>query len=134
MTATAEPPATTVTAPPSTEAPKHLPLDRGEGVELLGDIHGCGYRDGACLVRRADGQMVQLGPLMYALLDSVDGQRDPNALAGALSERLGRRVKPEHVLALAQKLAAQGLLAGFEEKAPPRSNPLLALRWKVLVT
>src|ERR1700759_796157 len=134
MTATAEPPASTVETRAQTEAPTHLPLDRGEGVELLGDIHGCGYRDGACLVRRRDGQMVQLGPLMYALLESINGQRDTHGLAEALSERLGRRVNEEHVLALAQKLAAQGLLAGFEEKAPPRSNPLLALRWKVLVT
>jgi putative peptide zinc metalloprotease protein len=134
MTATAEPPAAPVEAPPTTEAPTHLPLDRGEGVELLGDIHGCGYRNGACLVRRRDGQMVQLGPLMYALLETVDGRRDGPALAEALSEKLGRRVKPEHVRALAQKLAAQGLLSGHEEKAPPRRNPLLALRWKVLVT
>src|ERR1700756_3943698 len=116
MTATAEPPTTQVGAPPTTEAPTHPPLDRGEGVELLGDIHGCGYRDGACLVRRHDGQMVQLGPLQYALLESVDGQRDIHALAEALSEQLGRRVKDEHVLALGEKLAAQGLLAGFEEK------------------
>jgi len=103
-------------------------------VELLGDIHGCGYRDGACLVRRQDGQMVQLGPLQYALLESIDGQRDGPQLAEAMSERLDRRVNEKHVLALAKKLAAQGLLAGFEGKAPPRANPLLALRWKVLVT
>ncbi len=78
--------------------------------------------------------MVQVGRLMYALLESVDGQRDNHALADAMSERLGRRVGDKHVLALAQKLAAQGLLAGFEAKAPPRRNPLLALKWKVLVT
>src|SRR5204863_6620953 len=30
--------------------------------------------------------------------------------------------------------AAQSLLAGTEDQAPPRSNPLLALRFKVLVT
>ncbi|MBV8431412.1 MAG: hypothetical protein JO244_09635 [Solirubrobacterales bacterium] len=103
-------------------------------MELLGDIHGCGYRDGACLVRRSDGQMVQLGPLMYALLESIDGERGHEALSQALSERLGRRVKHEHVSALGQKLAAQGLLAGTEQKAPPKRNPLLALKWKVLVT
>ncbi len=40
----------------------------------------------------------------------------------------------EHVARIAQKLAAQGLLAGTEAKAPPRRNPLLALRWKVLVS
>jgi putative peptide zinc metalloprotease protein len=125
MTATAEPPARPV---------EGTPLNRAEGVELLGAVHGCGYRDGAALVRRADGQMVQLGQLMYGLLESVDGERDVSALAEALSERLGRRVQPEHVVRLAEKLAAQGLLAGTEQHAPPRSNPLLALRWKVLVT
>ena len=85
-------------------------------------------------MRRADGQMVQLGPLMYALLEAIDGERDHAALADAMSERLGRRLEPEHVAALAEKLAEQGLLAGTEDKAPPRTNPLLALRWKVLVT
>src|SRR3954451_13038614 len=113
-------------------APQALRL--AEGLELLGEVHGSGYEDGAALVRRADGQMVQLGPLMYALLESVDGRRDVDALAGAMSQRLGRQVEREHVVALAGKLAAQGLLAGTEGNAPPRRNPLLALRWKVLVT
>src|SRR5690242_6524843 len=128
MTATVHRPA----GPATPEAPGTFA--RAEGLELLGEVSGSGYKDGAALVRRADGQMVQLGPLMYALLDAIDGERDPAALAAAMSERLGRRVEPEHVGKLAQKLAAQGLLRGFEEHAPPRLNPLLALRWKVLFT
>lgn len=133
MTATAEPAAPTPEAPapaPLTEAP----LSRGEGVELLGAVHGSGYKDGAALVRRGDGQMVHLGPLMYGVLESADGRRDTGELAAAVTERLGRRVDEEHVVRLAEKLAEQGLLAGAEHKAPPRRNPLLALRWKVLVT
>jgi putative peptide zinc metalloprotease protein len=109
-------------------------LARAEGVELLGDVHGSGYREGAALVRRADGQMVQVGPLLYALLESIDGRRDTAELASRLSEAQGRRLGEEHVGRLAEKLAAQGLLAGTEDAAPPRPNPLLALRWKVLVT
>src|SRR5579862_1180850 len=137
MTATAEPPV------PAAQATTDSPLARGEGpsslaraegVELLGPVHGSGYKDGAALVRRADGQMVQLGPLMYALLECADGQRDRAALAAAMSESLGRGLDEEHVDALATKLAAQGLLAGTEHQAPPKRNPLLALRWKVLVT
>jgi putative peptide zinc metalloprotease protein len=126
----------TATAQPSApvEAPLQGALDRGHGVELLGDVHGSGYKEGAALVRRGDGQMVQLGPLMYALLECVDGERDPAQLAACLTERTGRAFDEEHVIALAEKLAAQGLLAGTEDNAPPRSNPLLALRWKVLVT
>src|SRR5215203_2256537 len=109
-------------------------LARAEGLELLGEVSGSGYKDGARLARRSDGQMVQLPPLMYGLLEEVDGERDVHALAAAMSERLGRRLQAEHVVKLGEKLAAQGLLAGFEDKAPPKSNPLLSLRWKVLVT
>jgi putative peptide zinc metalloprotease protein len=109
-------------------------LARADGLELLGDVRGSGYKQGAALVRRADGQMVQLTPLMYGLLEEADGERDHAALAAAMSERLGRRLEAEHVARIGEKLADQGLLAGSEDKAPPRSNPLLALRWKVLFT
>src|SRR5690242_13614443 len=128
MSATVHRPA----APIAPEAPESFA--RADGLELLGDVSGSGYKDGAALVRRADGQMVQLGPLMYAVLEAIDGTRDAAAVAAAASERLGRRLDAEHALKLAQKLAEQGLLRGFEENAPPRLNPLLALRWKVLVT
>ncbi|HEY3543264.1 MAG TPA: hypothetical protein VGK79_12050 [Gaiellaceae bacterium] len=114
--------------------PSEQPLDRADGIELLGDVHGSGYREGAALVRRADGQVVQLGPLMYALLESIDGRRDRAELSAVMCERLGRPCDEDAVRALAEKLAAQGLLAGHEHNAPPRRNPLLALRWKVLVT
>jgi putative peptide zinc metalloprotease protein len=114
MTATAEPP-----PPAEARVPTQAPLSLGEGVELLGPVHGCGYRDGASLVRRADGQMVQLGPLMYGLLECVDGQRDTGELADALSAELGRRVDEKPVLRLAEKLSEQGLLAGSEHQAPP---------------
>ena len=127
----------TTTAEPRAElegAAQRGALGRARGIELLGDFDNSGYEDGAALVRRADGQMVQLGPLMYALLDCVDGQRDVAALADCLSERVGRRLEEEQVVRLAEKLAAQGLLAGTEENAPERPNPLLALRAKVLVT
>lgn len=133
MTATAEPPRTAVEVPEQTQQMRP-PLNRAEGVELLGGVHGSGYKEGAALVRRGDGQMVHLGPLMYGLLEGADGRQDRSELATAMSERLGRRLSEEHVDRIAEKLAAQGLLAGFEDKAPPKRNPLLALRWKVLVT
>src|SRR5829696_6877792 len=128
MSATVDRPA----AHAATETPRAL--SRAEGLELLGDVSGSGYKKGAALVRRADGQMVQLTPLMYGLLEAVDGERGNDALAAAMSERLGRRLEAAHVARIGEKLAEQGLLAGSEEKAPPRSNPLLALRWKVLFT
>jgi putative peptide zinc metalloprotease protein len=122
----------TATAEPRTRPVEHL--DRARGIQLLGAVHGSGYKDGAALVRRADGQIVQLGPLMYALLECIDGERTNDDLAALLCDKLGRDCDAEHVAALAEKLAVQGLLAGTEQNAPPRRNPLLALRWKVLVT
>src|SRR4051794_20721988 len=120
MSATANPPATStaVEAPPAPQ--------RAAGLELLGEVGGSGYKEGAALVRRADGQMVQLGPLMYGLLEEIDGTRGPAELAAAMSRRLGRRLEAEHVVRLAERLAGQGLVAGSEENAPPRRNPLLA--------
>jgi putative peptide zinc metalloprotease protein len=109
-------------------------LDRAAGIELLGEVHGSGYRTGSSLVRRPDGQVVQLGPLMYALLEAVDGRRTVSQLADDLCERLGRPCDEQVIAGLAQKLAGQGLLAGHEHNAPPRRNPLLALRWKFLIT
>src|SRR3954462_3895656 len=121
---------------PASPTPGEAPpaLARAEGLELLGEVSGSGYKDGAALVRRADGQMVQLGPLMYSLLEAIDGERDQDAPAAAMQERLGKAVDPEVVHALAGKLSEQGLLAGSEDNAPPRLNPLLALRWKFLIT
>src|SRR3954464_4179300 len=83
---------------------------RAEGLELLGEVSGSGYKQGARLARRADGQMVQLPPLMYGLLEEIDGGRDAAALAAAMSERLGRRLGAEHVVRIGEKLGEQGLL------------------------
>lgn len=133
MTSTIEP-GTAVTAQPGSASPAEAPLTPAAGAELLGDVHGSGYADGAALVRRGDGQMVQLGPLQYAVLEAADGHRSNAEIAAAVSERLGRRLDERHVDRIAAKLSTQGLLAGSEAAAPPRRNPLLALRWKVLVT
>ncbi|MCW2973011.1 MAG: hypothetical protein JWN72_1284 [Thermoleophilia bacterium] len=110
------------------------PLARAEGLELLGDVDGSGYEQGAALVRRADGQVVQLGPLMFALLEEIDGQRDNAQLAAALCAKLGRDCEEQHVASIGERLVEQGLLAGSEANAPERANPLLALRWKLVVT
>lgn len=107
---------------------------QASGVELLGPIAGSAYRRRLALVRRPDGQMVQLGPLMHGLLECMDGRRDVPTLAESLSASLGRQVEEEQCRRLLEKLAEVGLVEGFEQLAPPRRNPLLALRWKYLVT
>src|SRR4051812_26371411 len=110
MSATADRPAVTPAADQETR-----PFARAEGLELLGDVSGSGYKEGAALVRRADGQMVHLGPLMCAVREAIAGRRAPAGVAGAATERLGRRLEPEQVAVIADKLAEQGLLAGSED-------------------
>ncbi len=122
------------TIEPKDAAPAPPPLARTDGLELLGAVEGSGYKANVALVRRADGQMVQLGPLQYAVLEAIDGTRDPASIAADASARLGRSLDPEQAVRIAEKLAQQGLLAGYEDNAPSRSNPLLALRAKILVT
>lgn len=46
---------------------------RVDGVQLLGEMGGSGYRTPPALVRRADGQVLQLSPLLYLVLNAVDG-------------------------------------------------------------
>src|SRR3954471_8116722 len=83
----------TATAEPRVrrDSPPARHLARAAGIELLGPVDGSGYKAGAALVRRADGQMVQLGPLLYALLECIDGERSLDELVEALSERLRPR-------------------------------------------
>src|SRR4051794_41636119 len=85
------------------DSPPARHLARAAGIELLGPVDGSGYKAGAALVRRADGQMVQLGPLLYALLEGIDGERSLDELVGALSERLGRAGEDAPLLAPLQQ-------------------------------
>ena len=56
MAATAEPPVAQVARP------HNGALDRAAGIELLGPVHGSGYREGAALVRATARGALLLGP------------------------------------------------------------------------
>lgn len=126
-------------APVQPAGPAPLPVvpARADGTELLGELAGSGYRQAPSLVRRADGQTVQLTPLLYQLLEAVDGRRDSAGLARELSERIGKSAAPEDVeLLLETKLRPLGLLRGADGAQPitQKANPLLALRFKVVAS
>ncbi|SCL17951.1 putative peptide zinc metalloprotease protein [Micromonospora pallida] len=110
---------------------------RAPGLELLGELPGSGYRQPPGLVRRADGQTCQLTRLLYLLLDAIDGQRTYPEIAEVLSGTTSRLVTADNVRTLAEaKLAPLGLLRSADGTAPaaPRSNPLLALRFRFVVS
>jgi putative peptide zinc metalloprotease protein len=110
---------------------------RPEGVELIGRMEGSGYRTPPSLVRRHDGQTLQLTPLLYAVLEAVDGRSSYADIARRVSAETGRKVAASDVEALVeQQLRPMGLLVGADGSTPEleRSNPLLGLRFKVAVT
>lgn len=112
-------------------------LRRADGVELIGEMAGSGYRVPPSLARRADGQTIQLTPLLYALLREIDGGRSPAELSAAVSESTGRAVSEENVRHLVdEKLRPLGLLVREDGSQPElkKRNPLLGLRFRVVVT
>ncbi len=126
--------------PTSGAAPARNPFPvphRATGVDLIGEYEASGYTEAPCLVRRADGQTIQLTPLLYATLELIDGERDPAQIAAALGERTERRVSADNVRYLvAEKLWPVGLVKDDKGREPrvQKSNPLLALRLKVQIT
>ncbi|MBW3645948.1 MAG: hypothetical protein KY441_10650, partial [Actinobacteria bacterium] len=110
---------------------------RAPGLELLGKSGGSGYQDAPGLVRRPDGQTIQVTPLLYQLLDSLDGERSLEQLADELGRRCHRAVTPEDVRCLLeQKLAPLGLLSEADGSAPAvqKVAPLLGLKCKIVVS
>ena len=60
------------------------------GVELLGEYQDSGYSQPPSLVRRADGQVIQMSALLYQVTCRIDGSRGPVAIAQQVSADLGR--------------------------------------------
>ncbi|WP_101946940.1 hypothetical protein [Mycobacterium sp. 3519A] len=127
MTATTE-----HAAPPSPAV-----LQRADGVELIGEMAGSGYKVPPSLVRRADGQTVQLTPLLYATLREIDGRRTAEEVAAAVSDSTGRDVNEDNIRHLVDKQLRPLGLVVLPDGSQPRTkkrNPLLGLRFRYAVT
>ncbi len=117
--------------PPPAGAPGPAgPPQLADGVELLGEYQNSGYSQPPSLVRRADGQVIQMSALLYRLACRIDGSRDPAAIADVVSDDLGRSLTADQVRCLiTAKLLPLGIVAAEgAPAAPPKANPLLALR------
>lgn len=120
-------------------APAASPADvpvRASGLELIGEIPGSGYKEPPSLVRRGDGQAMTLTPLLYAVLSAVDGRRDHGEIAAVVGPAVGRQVTAENVRTLCERLRTLGALRRADGSEPTlkRSNPLLSLRFRYVVT
>lgn len=108
-----------------------------EGLELFGEQPGSGFATPPSLVRRTDGTMLQLTPLLYAVLEAVDGRRDHAQIAEHVSQSVGRLLQPEDVATLLDgKLRPLGVLAMADGSQPEvrTAEPLLGLRFRHVVS
>src|SRR5580698_6042143 len=101
-----------------------------EGTELLGEYQGSGYKQPPSLVRRADGQVIQMSALLYAVTCRIDGSRGSAAIAELVSGDLGRSLTADQVryLITAKLLPLGVVVAGGAPAASPKASPLFALR------
>ncbi|MGH3907680.1 MAG: hypothetical protein ACRDTE_26395 [Pseudonocardiaceae bacterium] len=123
---------------PAPEVPESSRPLLAEGTELIGEYQGSGFTEPKYILRRADGQVIQLPHLLYVLAGNVDGKRDVAQVATSLSAEFGRDLSAEQVsFLLDNRLRPAGIVAPDPEAAdataPARmqSDPLLALRFRV---
>jgi putative peptide zinc metalloprotease protein len=99
-----------------------------DGVELLGEFKDSGYREPPSLIRRADGQVIQMSRLPYLVASLIDGTRAPAGIAEMASRRRGRTLTAEQVgYVIDTKLRPLGIIAREGPPAiAPTANPLRA--------
>jgi len=122
------------TPPPSGVAVARL--QRADGLELLGEMKGSGYREAPGLVRRADGQTLQLTPLLYAVLEAIPEASHTSAVRQRLLDEHRIDLGADDLEALVrEKLRPLGLLCAADGSEPAlrRSKPLLSLRGRTAV-
>src|SRR6185437_6623862 len=108
------------------------PARLAPGVELLGEMKDSGFAEPRSLVKRPDGQMIQLSRLLYLVAAAMDGIRGADDIATAVSAEFGRTLTGEQARYLiTAKLAPLGIVAGEGAPVLPTASPLLALRARV---
>lgn len=120
-------------ASPAGPAPRWA---RADGVQLLGAATGSGLVDPTYLIKRGDGQLLQVSELLHLVVQELSPGRDPQDVAEDVSQAYGRRLTPEGLQQLIRRtLCPLGLVA--DTRAPseegvqhPRANPLLSLRFR----
>src|SRR5438876_3948069 len=104
-----------------------------DGIELIGRMQGSGYKEPPYLARRADGQVIQLPPLLYVLAEQIDGRRDYQEIAEHATEAFKRGITAENAQFLVdEKLRPLGVVAATNGSGPElrKADPLLALKFR----
>jgi putative peptide zinc metalloprotease protein len=109
---------------------------RATGLEFLGEFARSGHRRPPSLIKRTDGQIVQLTPLLYEILRHIDGRRRYSEIAEAVGARIGKLVTADDIRGLTEsKLRPLGLLDDADSATRlTKANPILALRLRLVLT
>ncbi len=119
---------------PEAEAPR-----LGDGVELVGEFQGSGYREPKYLVSRSDGQVIQLPYALFVLAATLNGDRRVEDIARILSTEHDATITPDQVAHLIETKLRPAGLAAARDGGPaipvtqPRDDPLLMLRFRLPV-
>src|SRR4051794_5231060 len=117
-------------APPSAGGAAEKPR-LAKGIDLIGKYEGSGFKEAPYIARRADGQVVQLAPLLYLIAEGADGVRTNEEIAAAVSEAIKRGVSADNVRQLVdERLRPLGVIAPADGSEPElqKIDPLLALK------
>ncbi|MEA2311915.1 MAG: putative peptide zinc metalloprotease protein, partial [Solirubrobacteraceae bacterium] len=122
----------TTAEPPS---PAEPPLRLADGIELVGEFKDSGFKTPPWIVRRSDGQVVQLPRLLYLIAERADGSRTHEEIGAEVSEAVQRGVDGNAVGMLAENLRELGVLAARDGSSPEieKLDPLLALKFRTSV-
>src|SRR5438874_531842 len=111
---------------PPTEKPR-----LARAIDLIGRYEGSGFKEAPYIARRADGQVIQLAPLLYLIAELADGERTNEEIAAAVSEAIQRGVSADNVRQLVdERLRPLGVIAAADGSLPElqKADPLLALK------
>jgi putative peptide zinc metalloprotease protein len=109
------------------------PLQLAEGIELVGRFEDSGYKVAPWLVRRADGQTLQLSELLYQTAEAIGDGGSAEQVAAAVSAASGRDVTADNVETLVRdKLRPLGIVVAEDGSSPTleKRDPLLALTYR----
>jgi putative peptide zinc metalloprotease protein len=101
--------------------------------ELIGDYGGSGFKEPPSLVRRSDGQVIQLSELLYLVAKFSDGSRSYDDVAQEVSREYGKGVSGDNVRTLVEdKLRPLGVMTLEDGSSPElkKPDPLLALKFR----
>jgi putative peptide zinc metalloprotease protein len=134
MTTTTSDTEQTQVLPPDGEAAAAEAPRPADGIELIGEYEDSGFKEAPYIARRADGQVVQMPPLLYFVAEAVDGKRTYTEIAEIASQKFGRELDADGARMLVEeKLVPLGVVAAGASAQQPelqKSDPLLGLKMK----